>query len=211
MRLLPMRPMLAKLCLLFAINLGAGLSALHQSNAVGWADVSGLLVNMPSLSVITKNIQDATNNAIEIYNVATLAILRGKLRSLRHDVIDVNAGKLRNLQDMNDYVNQATYHRDWPTLQANWSAISIKILALSSEMSVGYDANVITMSAAISIKDILTRQADLYKALSTTPEPKIGTSEWKTFKETYNQLNDMYNQVNSLEIAIGQYLEKHPT
>jgi hypothetical protein len=94
-------------------------------------------------------------------------------------------------------------------LQANWSSIPVKILALSSEISVGTDEKVTTMAAAISIKDVLSRQAALYTALATTPEPQKDTTEWADFNSTYEQLQDMYTQVSSLETAIDEYLRKH--
>jgi hypothetical protein len=178
---------------------------------MNWTDVVGLLSNMPSLSVITRNIRDATNNAIDTYNAAALRLWTGKLRSLRDDVINVNAIKLQNLQDMEDYLTKKPYPKTWTELQANWSVIPIKILALSLEISIGNDAKVTTMTAAISIKDILSRQAALYTALSTTPEPQKNTTEWEDFNITYERLHDMYAQVSSLENAIDEYLRKHNT
>jgi hypothetical protein len=178
---------------------------------MGWDDVVKLLSNLPSLSTITQNIKDGANNAIGTYNAITLRLWQGRLRSLRDDVININAAKLQNLQDMADYLHNAAYHKSWTELQSNWSKIPQQILALSSDISVGTDARVTTMAVAISIKDILSRQAVIYTALSTLPEPQKGSAQWTDLESTYEKLQEMYNQVTALESAIDDYLHAHPT
>jgi hypothetical protein len=149
-----------------------------------WIDLLSAAIKLPSLSTITRNIKDATNDSISTYDVVSLRLFRGKLLELRDQVINVNTKKLLNLNDMQDYVENKSWHKNWRQLQNNWKEISNGLNALIPQISVGTNVNVMTLAAATELTTALGRQQQFYENLSTMSEPRQN-EESVQFKQIY--------------------------
>jgi hypothetical protein len=175
---------------------------------MSWTDILSLAIKLPSLSTVTSNIKDATNDSIATYDVVSLRVFKGKLIELRDDVINVNSKKLENLQDMQAYVNKTTFHKSWSQLQTNWAEISKGLSLLIPNITVGTNVGVMTLAAATELKTALSRQKNFYDNLSTMSEPQ-NNQQLIEFKQIYGILKGLFDEVQALETAIDGYLAKH--
>ncbi len=207
MDLLSRRSAVLKLCALSVVASSAQLFPLPTARAMGWSDLVTLAGKLPSFSEITNDIKNATDNVIATYDAVTLRVWKAKLAYLRVDIIDLNALKSNNLQDIQNYLDSKPLHKSWSELQSAWSSIPKSIEDLKSEIHIGNNA--VDMTAATKIKDVLSQQYDFYTALSTMQEPQ-NSQQLSQFRETVEDINGLYNQIKDLEKAIDDYVAKHP-
>ena len=203
------RSILAQVGVLLTFALSGKLSVIPSAYAIGWDTLVTLATKLPSLSDITKDIKGATNNVIATYDSSTLQVWRAKLADLRSAMIDLNTTKAQNLDDVKAYIDRKPGHKIWSALQVEWKTIPPEIDQLMPSMKVGTDQKVMTISAASTLQKTLKSQRDLYTDLSTTPEPRTH-QQIQDFQNIYAHMKELYSQIQGLESAIDDYLEKHP-
>jgi hypothetical protein len=172
-----------------------------------WTALLDIADKLPSLSTITENVKQATNNALATYDIVALRFLRTKLSQLRQDTIDVNSMKIDDLQDMKDYLDKAPFHKKWSDLQTVWIKIPDRLAALSLEMNAGTSADIMSSQAAATLKATLSRQQNFYTNLSTMPEP-TDNQQLQQFAQIYGVMKSLVDQIQALETAIDDYLAK---
>ena len=159
------------------------------------------------LGKFAENIKKAVESGLKIYDSIQLRRLQQSLSDNAKLMVDVNASKSKNIDDLTDYLDDNVFKLTWSELQNEWRKIAENLDKILLSIS---DVVAVTgVEHASDLKAALQRQAQIYKRLAELSEPQDET-ERAVARRVDDQLQVLRLKVLTLESSIDRYLRKFP-
>jgi replicative DNA helicase len=160
---------------------------------------------------LAENLKKATEAGLSIYDAIQLQRLKASLTKTIGTMTNINSNKIKNIEDLSDYLDDNVFKLTWNEITKDWEAIADSLDKMLENIETSSNNSALVLGTgfenAAELKAVLNRQTQIYRKLSVMTEPQHDEDR-VTARQVDEKLQSLLTKVFSLESSIERYLRK---